>query len=345
MSDGRGGPDVPRPDENAGAAARAEGIDSPGTNTPAGTTPGAGGGFTDPTPGQDGIIVQGGRQASGFHDSTRAIGPKQDDPRAIGPKQDDPRAIGPKQDDPRAIGPKQDDPRTVGHGIIVQGGRTRHPGSKARQKRAKAKTKTMALVIGGILVAVVGGAVVGRQLGHDPATVAPQAAGTPSGVASAAVPVPSHSPGDTAPAAAPSGSAPASGAGAESPAPVASASPSHGSSPGRSTPSAQPQPSNTPAPAAVPVLALRPSTVQEYCANGEWPHTLVVRNSGSGHLNWSVGRLPQGVTVSQSDGSLDADGSQVLTLGGRTEQQPPNGRFTIAFTSNGGSGQVTVTCA
>ncbi|MFD7560639.1 hypothetical protein ACFV9E_39865 [Streptomyces sp. NPDC059835] len=375
MSDGRGGPDVPRPDENAGAAARAEGIDSPGTNTPHphGTTPSAGGGFTDPTPGQDGIIVQGGRTTSGFHDSTRAIGPKQDDPRAIGPKQDDPRAIGPKQDDPRAIGPKQDDPRaigpkpddpraigpkqddpraigpkqddprTVGHGIIVQGGRTGHPGSKARQKRARTKMKTMALVIGGILVAVVGGAVVGRQLGHDPATIAPQAVGTPSGVASAIAPTPSLSPGDTAPAAAPSGSVPA--AVAETPASVASIPPSHGASPGRSTPSAQPKPSGTPAPAAVPVLALRPSSVQEYCGNGEWPNTLVVRNSGSGHLNWSVGRLPQGVTVSRGDGSLDAGGSQVLTLGGRTEQQPANGRFTIAFTSNGGSGQVTVTCA
>ncbi|MGO4455782.1 hypothetical protein AB4039_00355 [Streptomyces sp. M-16] len=100
----------------------------------------------------------------------------------------------------------------------------------------------------------------------------------------------------------------------------------------------------------MPVLGLRPSTVQEYCANGEWPNTLVVRNSRSGHLDRSVGKLPQGVTVSRSGGSLAADGSEVLTLGGRTEQQPANGRFTIGrftigFTSNGGSGQVTVTCA
>ncbi|MFJ8017330.1 hypothetical protein [Streptomyces sp. NPDC096339] len=332
MSDGRGGPDVPRPED----------MEAPGTGAPHGTAPGVGGGFTDPTPGQDGIIVQGGRTASGFHDSTRAIGPKQDDPRAIGPKQDDPRAIGPKQDDPRAIGPKQDDPRAVQHGIIVQGGRTGHPGSKARQKRAK-KTKTMALIIGGVLVAAVGGAVVGRQLGHDPATTLPQAGATPTGVVSAGAPVPVPSSSATGPAPDPSGSAPA--AGAQSPTPVVSTPPTRSASPGRSTPTAQPKQSGTPAPAAVPVLALRPSSVQEYCANGEWPNTLVVRNSGSGKLNWSVGKLPQGVTVSQGEGSLGPDGSQVITLGGRAEQQPANGRFTIAFSSNGGSGQVTVTCA
>ncbi|KIF04204.1 hypothetical protein PL81_20030, partial [Streptomyces sp. RSD-27] len=151
-----------------------------------GTTPHTGGGFTDPAPGGDGIIVQGGRTASGPEDSG-AIGPKQDDPRAIGPKQDDPRAIGPKQDDPRAIGPKQDDPRAVGQGIIVQGGRTGHPDTKARQKRAKKKPKpkTMALVIGGVMVLAVGGFLGGRQLGHNPATPAPQAAAAPTGAASA----------------------------------------------------------------------------------------------------------------------------------------------------------------
>ncbi|MFE1414809.1 hypothetical protein ACFW6F_29050 [Streptomyces sp. NPDC058746] len=250
MSDGRRGPDVPRPDENAGAAARAEDDDSPGTSTPHGTTPSGEGGSTDPTPGQDGIIVQGGRTAS---------------------------------------------------------------------------------------------AVVGRQLGHDPATIVPQAVGTPSGVDPSAAPAPSLSIDNTAPTPVPSSSVPA--AGAQSPTPAASAPPAHTASPGRSAPPAQPKPSSTPAPAAVPVLALRPNGVQEYCVNGEWPNSLVVRNSGSGHLDWSVGKLPPGVTVSQSSGSLAADDSQVLALGGRTEQQPANGRFTIGFTGNGGSGQVTVTCA
>ncbi|MEU8434994.1 hypothetical protein AB0F18_19125, partial [Streptomyces sp. NPDC029216] len=165
MSDGRGGPDVPRPENEASSTAH-------------GTTPDPGGGFTDPTPGGDGIIVQGGRTAPGSHDSAQTIGPKQDDPRAIGPKQDDPRAIGPKQDDPRAIG----------KGIIVQGGRTGHPGTKARQKRAKKKMKTMALVIGGVLVVAVGGVVVGRQLGHDPATLQPQAAASPTAPASPGAP-------------------------------------------------------------------------------------------------------------------------------------------------------------
>ncbi|MEU3777647.1 hypothetical protein AB0F11_31505, partial [Streptomyces sp. NPDC032472] len=93
-------------------------------------------------------------------------------------------------------------------GIIVQGGRTegQHPDKKARQKRAKKKAKTMALIIGGVMVVAVGGAVVGRQLGHDPATIQPQAAATPTGAASAGAPAapapaPSTSPdGGTAPA-------------------------------------------------------------------------------------------------------------------------------------------------
>ncbi|MEU3406621.1 hypothetical protein ABZ766_22150 [Streptomyces sp. NPDC006670] len=325
MSDGRGGPDVPRPENDA--------------------TPHTGGGFTDPTPGDQGIIVQGGRTAS----DPRAIGPKQDDPRAIGPKQDDPRAIGPKQDDPRAIGPKQDDPRSVRRGIIVQGGRTGHPDSKARRKRAKKKTKTMMLVIGGVMVLALGGFFVGRQLGHDPATLQPQAAATPTaaGPADASGGAPSASTGAAAPAPATSPSAPA----AQDPAPptqAASGPPARGGgspSPGRSTPPAPPKQSSAPPPAAEPVLALRPTGVREFCANGEWPATLLVRNSGGGKLTWSLGQLPSGVTASPSGGSLAADASQVVTLGGRTEQQPPNGRFTIGFTGNGGTGQVTVTCA
>ncbi|MEU3778651.1 hypothetical protein AB0F11_36710, partial [Streptomyces sp. NPDC032472] len=116
-------------------------------------------------------------------------------------------------------------------------------------------------------------------------------------------------------------------------------------SPARTTQPAQPRQSATPAPAAAPVLSLRPTSVQEYCANGEWPNTLVVRNSGGGTLEWSVGQLPPGVTVSQGEGSLAAGASQVITLGGRAEQQPPNGRFTIGFSGNGGSGRVTVNCA
>ncbi|MFI8824654.1 hypothetical protein [Streptomyces sp. NPDC053431] len=385
MSDGRGGPDVPRPADDAAAhvhesSTEASAADPLGadhaSNVSPGTVPGTDGGFTDPTPAQDGIIVQGGRTAAGAHDSSqaigpkqddpraigpkqddpraigpkqddpRAIGPKQDDPRAIGPKQDDPRAIGPKQDDPRAIGPKQDDPRAVGEGIIVQGGRTGHPGTKARQKRARKKTKTMALVIGGVMVVAVGGAIAGRQLGQDPATTLPQAAAPTT---ASAAPAPSATAGGSSPAPAPSESAPATGA--DSPTPVASdPSPRGGgsASPARTAPatrSAQPPRSATPAPAAVPSLSLRPARVQEYCANGEWPNALVIRNSGGGSLKWAVGELPPGVTVSESGGSLAADASQEIALGGRTEQPPANGRFTIGFSSNGGSGQVTVDCA
>ncbi|RPF29756.1 hypothetical protein EDD96_6297 [Streptomyces sp. Ag109_G2-6] len=405
MSDGRGGPDVPRPENDASVPSH-------------GTTPDAGGGFTDPAPGGDGIIVQGGRTASGPQDPSRAIGPKQDDPRAIGPKQDDPRAIGPKQDDPRAIGPKQDDPRAigpkqddpraigpkqddpraigpkqddpraigpkqddpraigpkqddpraigpkqddpraigpkqddpraVGRGIIVQGGRTGHPDKKARQKQAKKKMKTMALVIGGVMVMAVGGVFVGRQLGHDPATLQPQAAATPTAAVSGAAPAPSASTdgGSPAPAPTPTGS-PTEAAASPTPAP------SHPPTPGAgnpapvppTTPPAPPKQSGAPAPVAVPTLSLRPASVREFCANGEWPSTLVVRNSGGGNLNWSIGSLPSGVTATAGSGSLAAGASQVITLGGRTEQQPPGGRFTIGFSSNGGSGQVTVTCA
>ncbi|MFF0433802.1 hypothetical protein ACFYU9_16400 [Streptomyces sp. NPDC004327] len=100
-----------------------------------------------------------------------------------------------------------------------------------------------------------------------------------------------------------------------------------------------------PVPVAAPVLSLRPASVQEYCANGEWPNTLMVRNSGGGSLDWSIGQLPAGVTAGVGSGSLGADASQVITLGGRAEQLPANGRFTIAFSSNGGRGQVVVTCA
>lgn len=185
-----------------------------------GTTPDAGGGFTDPTPGGDGIIVQGGRTASGSHDPARAIGPKQDDPRAIGPK----------QDDPRAIGPKQDDPRSVGKGIIVQGGRTEHPDKKARQKHAKKKMKTMALIIGGVLVVAAGGVFVGQRLGHDPAALQPQAVATPSGAASAdapgGAPAPTASSDSGSPAPATSPSTPATKA--ATPAPAASDPPTRG---------------------------------------------------------------------------------------------------------------------
>ncbi|MFJ9823348.1 hypothetical protein ACIRSU_03115 [Streptomyces sp. NPDC101160] len=341
----------------------------PENTTAHGITPDTGGGFTDPTPGQDnGIIVQGGRTAHGSHDSAqaigpkqddpraigpkqddpRAIGPKQDDPRAIGPKQDDPRAIGPKQDDPRAIGPKQDDPRALGHGIIVQGGRTEHPDKRARQKRAKTKMKTMMLVIGGVMVVAVGGAIAGRQLGQDPATTLPQAAtpttSAPAGASGTAAP--SASSDSTSQAPAPSESAPATET--DSPTAVASTPPARtgsSASPVRTTRSAQPTQSSTPVQVAAPQLSLRPTGVQEYCANGEWPNTLVVRNSGGGDLHWSVGQLPAGVTVSAGEGSLAADGSQVITLGGRAEQLPADGRFTIGFSSNGGSGQVTVNCA
>ncbi|MCF3180133.1 hypothetical protein IPZ70_09280 [Streptomyces polychromogenes] len=351
MSDGRGGPDVPRPENDAPVPSH-------------GTTPDTGGGFTDPAPGREGIIVQGGRTPSGSNDpraigpkqdDPRAIGPKQDDPRAIGPKQDDPRAIGPKQDDPRAIGPKQDDPRAIGpkhddphavrNGIIVQGGRTAHPGGNARQKRAR-KMKTMALVIGGVMVLAVGGFLVGRQLGHDPATLQPQAVATPTAAASAGAPAPSASSdgGSPAPATPSSPSAEV----ASSPTPAASEPPArNGSSPtpARSTAPAPPKQSSAPAPAPAPALSLRPTSVREFCANGEWPGTLVVRNSGGGNLNWSIGALPAGVTAGTDSGSLAAGASQVITLGGRTEQQPAGGRFTIGFSSNGGSGQVTVTCA
>lgn len=329
MSDGRGGPDVPRPENDASVPSH-------------GTTPDVGGGFTDPAPGRDGIIVQGGRTASGSHDPARAIGPKQDDPRAIGPK----------QDDPRAIGPKQDDPRSVGKGIIVQGGRTGHPDKKARQKRAKKKTKTMALIIGGVMVAAVGGVFVGQRLGHDPAVRRPQAVATPSGAASAGAsagvtggaPAPTASSDSGSPAPAPSPSAPATEAG--TPTTAAPNPPARsGNSPSPVRTSQPPKQSGAPAPAAVPVLSLRPTGVQEYCANGEWPNTLVVRNTGGGKLNWSVGPLPAGVTVSEDGGSLAADASRVITLGGRTERPPAGGRFTIGFTGNGGSGQVTVTCA
>ncbi|MFF2198088.1 hypothetical protein ACFVXK_34810, partial [Streptomyces sp. NPDC058157] len=276
MSDGRGGPDVPRPENDASVPSH-------------GTTPHTGGGFTDPTPGDHGIIVQGGRTAS------------------------DSRAIGPKQDDPRAIGPKQDDPRSVREGIIVQGGRTGHPGSKARQKRAKKKTKTMMLVIGGVMVLALGGFFVGHRLGHDPATLPPQAAATPTARADASGGAPSASTGAAAPAPATSPGSPAT----EAPAPptrAASAPPARSGespAPGRSTPQAPPKQSSEPPPAAEPVLSLRPTGVREFCANGEWPATLVVRNSGGGKLTWSLGQLPPGVTASPSGGSLAADASQV----------------------------------
>ncbi|MFE5297114.1 hypothetical protein [Streptomyces sp. NPDC056632] len=350
MSDGRGEPDVPRPEDDAAAHAHGTSMDPSAadrlggeqTASPShGTTPSHAGGFTDPAPGGDGsgIIVQGGRTAHGSQDPTRAIGPKQDDPRAIGPKQDDPRAIGPKQDDPRA----------VGRGIIVQGGRTGHPGMMARQKRDRKKMKTMALVIGGVMVVAAGGAIVGRQWGHDPATVLPQAAATPAASASAepsgaVTPTPTSGTGSPSPTA--GESTPATQA--DSPTPAASDRPTRGDSspsPVPRTPSARPTRSSPPAPAAAPVLSLGPTRVQEYCANGEWPDALVIRNSGGGELNWSVGPLPAGVTLSTGSGSLAADASQEITLGGRAEQQPANGRFTIGFSSNGGSGQVTVVCA
>ncbi|MEU7556160.1 hypothetical protein AB0B01_28170 [Streptomyces sp. NPDC044571] len=134
----------------------------------------------------------------------------------------------------------------------------------------------------------------------------------------------------------------------DSPTPVTANPPARsGSSPSpvRTVQPTQPSQSSTPAPAAATVLTLRPTSVQEYCANGQWPKTLSVRNSGGGNLNWSIGQVPAGVTVSQAGGSLAADASQVITLGGRTEQQPANGRFVIGFSSNGGSAQVTVNCA
>ncbi|WP_371675403.1 hypothetical protein [Streptomyces sp. NBC_01276] len=330
MSDGRGGPDVPRPENDASVPSH-------------GTAPDVGGGFTDPAPGGDGIIVQGGRTASGSPDPARAIGPKQDDPRAIGPK----------QDDPRAIGPKQDDPCSIGKGIIVQGGRTEHPDKKARQKRAKKKTKTMALIIGGALVVAAGGVFVGQRLGHDPAVLQPQAVATPSGAtpsgaasadAPGGAPAPTTSSDSGGPAPATGPSTPASKAG--TPTPAASNPPARGgNSPSPARTSQPPKQSGAPAPAAPPVLSLRPTGVQEYCANGEWPNTLVVRNSGGGSLVWSVGQLPAGVTVSEEGGSLAAGASQVITLGGRAEAPPANGRFTIGFSGNGGSGRVTVTCA
>ncbi|MEV7543595.1 hypothetical protein [Streptomyces sp. NPDC089915] len=205
----------------------------------------------------------------------------------------------------------------------------------------------MMLVIGGVMVLALGGFFVGSRLGHDPATLQPQAAATPTATPTGATPA--DTPGG-APSAASGGAAPATGEATPAPAaPAASTPPARAGgspTPGRSTQSAPPpKQSSAPPPAAEPALALRPAAVREFCANGEWPATLLVRNSGGGKLTWSLGRLPAGVTASTSGGSLTADASQVITLGGRAEQQPPNGRFTIGFTSNGGSGQVTVTCA
>ncbi|MFB0631355.1 hypothetical protein [Streptomyces sp. AB3(2024)] len=198
----------------------------------------------------------------------------------------------------------------------------------------------MALIIGGVLVVAAGGVFVGQRLGHDPAVLPPQAVATPSGAA----PAPTTSPDSGSPAPATSPGAPATKAG--TPTAAASDPPARaGDSPSPARTPLPPKQSGAPAPAAAPVLSLRPTGVREYCANGEWPDTLVVHNSGGGSLIWSVGQLPDGVTVSEDGGSLAADASQVITLGGRTELPPANGRFTIGFSSNGGSGRVTVTCA
>ncbi|MFI8961966.1 hypothetical protein ACIGO8_07610 [Streptomyces sp. NPDC053493] len=211
--------------------------------------------------------------------------------------------------------------------------------------RKRAKAKPLALVIGGLMVVGVGGAVVGQRLGNGPGADTPLVVATPSSSAPAGSSAAPGAPDATTPPAAGEATTP----GVSHPPTTA---PARGESPGQGTgttapppPTRRPTRSAPPSPAPAGVLALRSADVQEYCANGEWPNKVVVVNTGGGALDRTAGALPAGVTLSRSGGSLAASAVAEIELSGRIEQMPGNGLFTIGFTSNGGSAEVIVHCS
>ncbi len=113
------------------------------------------------------------------------------------------------------------------------------------------------------------------------------------------------------------------------------------------TPPAQPtatpvpqQPTATPVPQNPPVLTLRPSKTTAFCSQGGYPNDITVANTGGSTLTWSA-TGPSGITITPSSGSLSASTSQTVKLSGIVAGVAS---FTIHFTSNGGSADVTIEC-
>jgi hypothetical protein len=98
------------------------------------------------------------------------------------------------------------------------------------------------------------------------------------------------------------------------------------------------QPTKTPQPAHLTVTPLQASA---FCTNGQYP-SVTVKNTGSKTLNWSAsGPSTPPLTVTPANGSLAPGASKTVAVSG----QHPGPTVTITFTSNGGNGTVTYTCA
>jgi hypothetical protein len=87
-------------------------------------------------------------------------------------------------------------------------------------------------------------------------------------------------------------------------------------------------------------MALTPTAASAACLSGQYP-TITVRNTGGATLAWSATSATPSVTISPASGSVAASGSQTVSVSG----QSPGPTLVIAFTSNGGNGTVTYTCA
>jgi hypothetical protein len=114
----------------------------------------------------------------------------------------------------------------------------------------------------------------------------------------------------------------------------------------RNADDAKPAPAFTPlspsSPAPDPKLVVTPSSVNEFCSNGQWPNTITVKNDGGGNLGWTATAPADAtmLTLTPSSGLLTAGMTADVTLGGNYFAGP----FTIAFGGNGGTANVTVQC-
>jgi hypothetical protein len=96
-------------------------------------------------------------------------------------------------------------------------------------------------------------------------------------------------------------------------------------------------------PPADPALAVTPSPMSGFCANGQWPTSLTVKNTGGGNLAWTAQKPAAAIdlTVTPTSGVVAAGATQSVALSGTYGGVAS---FVLSFASNGGASDVTVQC-
>lgn len=96
-------------------------------------------------------------------------------------------------------------------------------------------------------------------------------------------------------------------------------------------------------PAPDPKIAVTPNPVSAYCANGQWPNKLTVKNDGGGNLSWTVAQPTDtpNLLISPMNGLVAAGATQTVTLSGQVANMTS---FVLPFAGNGGTADVTVQC-